>query len=77
MNAGDQIRLSQHEHVRGISKINRVIFEPRTSITLFGRVVRHDQRTHRTVDDEDTLFEKFADIGAVESHSIFDLRLLI
>ena len=69
MNAADQLRLSQHEQVGSVSDIDSMILKPLAAITFFGWVVRHDQRPHRAVDDEDTLFEKFADIRAIESHS--------
>jgi hypothetical protein len=34
MNAGDQSWLSQDEQVRGVAKIDRMIFEPFAAITL-------------------------------------------
>ena len=69
MDARDQLWLSQHKQVGGVSDINRMVLESLASITGFVRVIGHDQGSHRAVDDQDAFFKQVPDVRSVGGHA--------
>ena len=69
MNRRDQLRLRQYEQVGGVPEVDRMIFESLTAITGFVRIVRHDQGSHRAVDDQDAFFKQVSDVRSVGNHA--------
>ena len=58
MNLLDNLWLSQAQNIVGIFQIDGVILEQLAAVVSLGRPLPHNQRTHRSVENEDSVFEQ-------------------